>query len=245
MTKPLCLITGVGDATGAALARRFAAGGYRVAMVARNAERLKALEREIAQSMALTCDVGDLDALSAAITIVSAEMGDPEVLVHNAVAHSFDSFLDGDPKELERNFRINTTSLLYLARAVAPSMIEAGRGAIMVTGNTAAHRGVPKYALFAPTKAAQRILAQSLARDLGPKGVHVGYITVDGAIDVTWLGPDSERPSWLVPPAEWPWPREDYFAKPAAIADEVFHMAHQDRSTWAFDLVIRPFAEEW
>ena len=172
-------------------------------------------------------------------------MGAPEILVHNAVAHTFDTFLDADPEELERNFRVNTTSLLHLARALVPAMIEAGHGAIMVTGNTASHRGVPKYALFAPTKAAQRILCESLARDLGPQGIHVGYVTIDAAIDATWLGPDDKKPSWLVPPAGWKWPSEDFFAKPDAIADEVYHLAHQDRSTWAFDLVIRPFAEKW
>ena len=245
MSKPVCLITGVGDATGAALARRFAAGGYRVAMIARNADRLTALEATVDGSKAFVCDVGDLDALAATVGRVRSEMGVPSVLVHNAVAHTFGTFLEADPEELERNFRVNTTSLLYLARALAPDLIKAGRGAIMITGNTASHRGVPRYALFAPTKAAQRILAESLARDLGPKGVHVGYVTIDAAIDVTWLGTEDERPPWLTPPDDWPWPREDYFAKPDAIAEEVFHMAHQDRSTWAFDLVIRPFAERW
>ena len=245
MAQAVALITGVGDSTGAALARRFAAGGYRVAMIARNAARLKALEEEIEGARAFVCDVGDLDALTATVDKVRAEMGKPAVLIHNAVAHTFNTFLEADPEELERNFRVNTTALLYLARALVPDMIAAGQGAIMVTGNTASHRGVPNYALFAPTKAAQRILAQSLARDLGPKGIHVGYITVDAAIDVTWLGSGSERPRWLEPPADWPWPRDDYFAKPEAIAEEVFHLAHQDRSTWAFDLVVRPFAEKW
>lgn len=245
MSRPVALITGVGDSTGAALARRFAAGGYQVAMIARNAERLKALEDEIEGSKAFVCDVGDLDALMATVAEIRSTLGPPGVLVHNAVAHTFATFLDADPTDLERNFRVNTTALLYLARALAPDMITAGQGAIMVTGNTASHRGVPNYALFAPTKAAQRILAQALAKDLGPKGVHVGYITIDAAIDVTWLGSGDERPSWLEPPAGWPWAREDYFAKPEAIAEEVFHLAHQDRSTWSFDLVIRPFAEKW
>ena len=245
MSAPVCLITGVGDSTGAALARRFAAGGYRVAMLARNAERLAALEAEIEGSKAYVCDVGDLDALAATLAEVRAALGKPAVLVHNAVAHSFATFLEGDPALLERNFRVNTTALLHLARALAPDMIEAGSGAILATGNTASHRGVPNYALFAPTKAAQRVLCQSLARELGPKGVHVGYVTIDAAIDVTWLGTPEERPAWLTPPPDWPWPREDYFAKPAAIAEEVFHLAHQDRSTWTFDLVIRPFAEKW
>ena len=245
MTKPVCLITGVGDSTGAALVRRFAAGGYRVAMIARNAVRLKALQDEIDDTQAYVCDLSDLEALALTVAEVRAGLGTPEILVHNAVAHSFEDFLEADPAALERNFRVNTTALLHLARALAPDMIEAGHGAIMVTGNTASHRGTPNYALFAPTKAAQRILAESLARHLGPKGIHVGYVTVDAAIDVTWLGPDTARPPWLVPPKDWPWPREDFFAKPGAIAEEVFHLAHQDRSTWAFDLVIRPFAERW
>jgi len=80
---------------------------------------------------------------------------------------------------------------------------------------------------------------------LGPKGVHVGYVTIDAAIDVTWLGSDEEQPARLLPPKDWPWPREDYFANPDAIAAEVYHLAHQDRSTWTFDLVIRSFAERW
>jgi len=245
VTAPVALITGVGDSTGTALARRFAAGGYRVAMLARNAARLAALEAEIEGARAFVRDLDDLEALAATVAEVRETLGKPEVLIHNAVAHSFETFLEGDPALLERNFRVNTTALLHLARALAPDMIAAGRGAILATGNTASHRGVPNYALFAPTKAAQRILCQALARDLGPKGIHVGYVTIDAAIDVTWLGSEDERPDWLTPPADWPWPREDFFAKPAAIAEEVFHLAHQHRSTWTFDLVIRPFAERW
>ncbi len=234
MSTPVALITGVGDGTGAALARRFAQGGYRVAMLARNHERLEALENEISDAKGYVCDIGDLDALMATVETVRSEMGDPSVLVHNAVSATFKSFLEADPEDLERNFRVNTTSLLYLARALAPAMVEAAQGAIMVTGNTAALRGIPNTAVFAPTKAAQRILAQSLARDLGPKGVHVAYITIDAAIDTPWtripFHPDKP---------------DEFFSKPEAIAEEVFHVAHQDRSTWAFDLVVRPFAETW
>jgi len=243
--KPLCLITGVGDATGTALVKRFVAGGYRVAMIARNGERLNAIAEEVKETHAYVCDVGDLKALSETLKTIRAELGPATVLIHNAVAHTFDTFLDADPEKLEKNFRVNTTALLHLARDVAPNMIEAGHGAIIATGNTASHRGVANYALFAPTKAAQRILAQSMARDLGPKGVHVAYVTIDAPIDVAWLGPMEERPDWLVPPKDWPWPHEDFFAKPPAIANEVYHIAHQDRSTWSFDHTIRPFAEKW
>ncbi len=244
-TRPLCLITGVGDATGAALVRRFVQGGYRVAMIARNAKRLATLEQEIDNAEAYICDVGDLGKLTAVIKLVQKELGSPTVVIHNAVAHSFDRFLDADPSELERNFRVNVTAFLYMSRALAPAMVQAGKGAIIATGNTASHRGVPNYALFAPTKAAQRIFAEAMARDLGPQGVHVGYVTVDAAIDVTWLGPAEDKPAWLLPPSDWPFEQADFYAKPLAIADEVYHLAHQDRSTWAFDMVVRPFAEHW
>lgn len=203
-------------------------------MLARNQERLEALENEIADAKAYICDIADLDALMATVEAVRSEMGVPSVLVHNAVSATFKTFLDADPEDLERNFRVNTTSLLYLARALAPAMVEAGRGVIMVTGNTAALRGIPNTAVFAPTKAAQRILAQSLARDLGPKGVHVAYVTIDAAIDTPWT---------RVP--IHPNKPDDFFSKPEAIAEEVFHVAHQDRSTWSFDVMIRPFAERW
>lgn len=246
MTKPVCLVTGVGDATGSAIVRRFADGGYRVVMIARNAGRLDRLAEEIADAYAYPCDVGDLEALEGTIANIKRDLGRVQVLIHNAVAHTFGSFMTSDPTELERNFRVNTTSLLYLARVLVPDMIEAALGAIIATGNTASHQGVPDYALFAPTKAAQRILCELLARELGPKRVHVGYVTIDAAIDATWLGEsDDERPSWLLPPDDWPWSREDYFAKPQAIAGEVFHMAHQHPSAWAFETTIRPFAEKW
>jgi NADP-dependent 3-hydroxy acid dehydrogenase YdfG len=246
VNQPVCIVTGVGDATGSAIVRRFVAGGYRVAMIARNAERLTRLADEIDETYAYPCDVGDLDALERTIAAIQLDVGTVRSAVHNAVAHTFGTFLDSDPAELERNFRVNTTALLYLARQVAPEMIRAKQGSIIVTGNTASHRGVPNYALFAPTKAAQRILCESLSRDLGPKRVHVGYVTIDAPIDVAWLGEsDGERPKWLIPPEDWPWSRDDFCAKPGAIADEVFHMAHQHHTTWAFETTIRPFAEKW
>ena len=234
MTKKIAMITGVGDGTGAALARGLTRDGYRVAMLARNRVRLTALAAEITGATAYVCDVGDLVALASTIETIRADMGDPSVLVHNAVSATFATFLEADPADLERNFRTNTTALLYLARDLAPSMIADRSGAILVTGNTAALRGLPNTAVFAPTKAAQRILAQSLARELGPHGIHVAYITIDAAIDTPWtrVPLHADKP-------------DDFFSKPDAIADEVLHILHQDRSTWSFDVVLRPFGEKW
>ena len=234
MNDKVCLVTGVGEGTGAAIARRFASGGYRVAMLARNEERLAALEKELEGSRAFAFDLEDLDRLVEVCQWVKENMGVPDVLVHNAVRATFDTFLEGDPDDLERNFRVNTTSLLYLARAFAPDMVKRGSGAIAVTGNTAAFRGIPSYALFSPTKAAQRNLAQALARDLAPRGVHIAYLNIDAVIDVPWTR-DRFHPD----------KPDEFFIKPVDIAEEVFHVAHQPRSAWSFDVEIRPFGEKW
>ncbi|MGY1529847.1 SDR family NAD(P)-dependent oxidoreductase [Luteimonas sp. A649] len=228
-TKPLALVTGVGPGTGTALVRRFAEGGYRVAMLARNADRLAALEAEIPDTIAVPCDVTDVAALEQAI----AEVGMPKVVVHNAVGGAFGTFMEIEAETLQKNFDINTMALFNLARLTAPAMVEAGEGALIVTGNTSAQRGREGFAGFAPTKAAQRILAESLARDLGPKGVHVAYLIIDAVIDVPW---QRER----LPEAA-----DDFFISPASIAGEVWHLAHQPRDAWSFLAEVRPFHEPW
>jgi NAD(P)-dependent dehydrogenase (short-subunit alcohol dehydrogenase family) len=232
MSQEVCLVTGVGPGTGTALARRFAEG-YRVAMIARSEERLGALEAELDGAVAFPCDVSDETALRATFEKITAEMGAPSVLLHNAVGGAFGDFLSIDPAVLERNFQINTMSLLHLARMAAPAMIEAGKGAILCTGNTATYRGKAFFAGFAPTKAAQRILAESMARSLGPKGVHVAYVAIDAVIDVPWTrkaNPDAP---------------DSFFCKPADIAGECWHIVHQPRSAWTFDVMIRPDGESW
>jgi NAD(P)-dependent dehydrogenase (short-subunit alcohol dehydrogenase family) len=233
MDPRVCVVTGVGPGTGAALARRFAADGYRVALLARSAERLEKLAAELPNARAYPVDVADLDALRAVLARVRAELGAPSVLLHNAVAGGFGSFDTVTPEALELRFRVNVTALLVLAQELAPAMIEAGWGAIAVTGNTSAWRGKAAFAGFAPTKAAQRILAESLARALGPQGVHVAYVVTDAVIDVPWTRkafPD--RP-------------DDFFIQPSGIADAVHHVVHQERSAWTFELDLRPYGENW
>src|SRR5262245_13197985 len=161
MTKPVCVITGVGPGTGSALVRRFVSGGYRVAMLARNAGRLDALAGELDDAHAFACDVSDHAQVDATIAAIEAELGAVDLLIHNAVGGAFGSFLEIDPEVLNRNFQVNTMPLLHLARRLAPAMIDAGEGAIIVTGNTSALRGKPRVAGFARTKAAQRIMADA------------------------------------------------------------------------------------
>ena len=237
--KPICLIFGTGPGTGAACAQRFVVGGYRIAMLARDKGRLDALESEIGEAKGYVCDASNLEQIVSVIEQVTLEMGPPKIAIHNAVSGILEGggssrFMESDPTRLERNFRVNTTSLLYLARAVAPAMIEAGEGAIVVTGNTSAMRGRANFAYFAPTKAAQRILAQAMARDLGPQGVHVAYVLIDAAINTPRTRPlfANERP-------------DEFFCEPHAIAEEIYHVAHQHRSAWSFDVELRPDIENW
>jgi NAD(P)-dependent dehydrogenase (short-subunit alcohol dehydrogenase family) len=233
MDPRVCVVTGVGPGTGAALVRRFAADGYRVAMLARDETRLAKLAAELPGVRAYPVDVADLDALRGALERVRSELGAPSVLLHNAVAGGFGTFESVKPEQLEHRFRVNVTSLLVLAQELAPAMIAAGHGAIVVTGNTSAWRGKAAFAGFAPTKAAQRILAESLARALGPKGVHVAYVVTDAVIDVPWTRkafPD--RP-------------DEFFIQPSGIADAVHHVVHQERSAWTFELDLRPYGENW
>jgi NAD(P)-dependent dehydrogenase (short-subunit alcohol dehydrogenase family) len=229
----VCIVAGVGPGTGAALSRRFAAGGYRVAMLARDEQRLAALEREIDGSRGYAVDVTDATRVKEVVDRVHAEMGSASVLVHNAVSGAFAEFLDVAPAVLEGTLRTNVLSLLLLGQAVVPQMIAGGGGAIVVTGNTSAWRGSANFAAFAPSKAAQRILAQSMARSLGPKGVHVAYVVIDAVIDVPWT-----RQAFAGKP-------DEFFARPDAIADTVYHVAHQDRSAWTFEVDLRPFGERW
>jgi len=233
MTMPMAVVSGVGPGTGRAIVERFASGGYRVAMLARNPERLAAFESAIANTLGVVCDVSDERQVDAAVAAVRSKLGPPEVLIHNAVGGWFGNFLEVDPAILNQNFQVNTMGLLYLARRLAPSMIEAGKGAIVVTGNTSAIRGKATFAAFAPTKAAQRILAESMARFLGPKGVHVAYVVIDAVIDLEWTRRlQSDKP-------------DEFFCKPADIADEIWHVVHQNPSAWSFDVQIRPFGENW
>jgi NAD(P)-dependent dehydrogenase (short-subunit alcohol dehydrogenase family) len=233
VTKPVCLVTGVGPGNGAALARRFASEGYRVAMLARSADRLELLAKEIGDAHAYPCDVADPRALGEVLERVRGELGTVEVALHNAGSGAFTSFEQLSFEAFEQAWRVNALALLALAKGVVAGMRQLRRGAIVVTGATASLRGNPMTAAFAPAKAAQRSLAQSLAKTLGPQGIHVALVVVDGVIDIpatrAFL---RDRP-------------DDFFLKPDAIAEAIWHLVQQDRSAWTFEVDLRPFGEKW
>ena len=233
MSNKHALVTGVGPGTGAAVVRRFAEAGYKVTMLARNEERLRSFEAEVPGSAAYPVDVTDTPKFIETLDRICAERGDPEIVVHNAVGGTIGTFDAIDPALLQRNFDINVMAFLHLARRLTPAMVAAGKGVLIASGNTSALRGKPRFAAFAPTKAAQRILAESIAREIGPKGVHVGYLIIDAVIDLEWTR--------KIRPNE----PDDYFIKPAHIADEIYRMAHQPKGAWSFNVEVRPFGETW
>ncbi|TCU68219.1 short-subunit dehydrogenase [Bradyrhizobium sp. R2.2-H] len=231
--KPIAIVTGVGPGTGAAIVKRFSAGGFRIIALARSAELIDRLAQELPDVHAMTCDVSDESQVRIVITEAKRRFGPADVLIHNAVGGGWGNFREIDPMLLKGNFEVNVMGLLYLARQVAPDMIDRGKGAILVTGNTSSIRGKANFAGFAPTKAAQRILAESIARDLGPLGVHVSYVLIDAVIDTPRMRARmSDKP-------------DEFFIKPTAIADELFHLYGQDRSAWSFLTELRPFNENW
>ena len=233
MSKRVALVTGVGPGTGSSIARRFSDGGYKVAMIARDKERLKSLEDELEDSKGYSCELRNQEYLNSTIDNIIKDFGYPDVFIHNAVRGTRGNFLEFTSEELQSNFDINVLALHRIAQKVAPEMIKKNKGDIIVTGNTSAHSGKANFGGTAATKAAQKILTESFARYLNPKGIHVAYITIDAAIDLEWT-----RKAWPDKP-------DDFFIQPDDIASEVWHIAHQSKSAWTFDHWLRPFGENW
>ena len=229
----LCVITGVGAGNGASFSRRFTREGYRVVMLARNLAYLETLATEIPGSVAMECDVRDPGAIQQVFARIHEEIGTIDTLIYNAGAGEWASIMDTSLEGMESSWATNTLGLVACAQQVIPSMTENGEGNIMVIGATASLRGGAQSMAFASAKAAQRSVAQSMARDLGPKGIHVGYLIIDGIIDI-------ERTR-----ARFPDRANDFFMQPDAIADSVYALTQQDRSAWAFEIDLRPYGEKW
>lgn len=229
----LCVITGVGAGNGASFSRRFTREGYRVVMLARNLGYLETLAKEIPGSVAMECDVRDPGAIQQVFTRIHEDIGTVDTLIYNAGAGEWASIMDTSLEGMQSSWATNTLGLVACAQQVIPSMTENGEGNIMVIGATASLRGGAQSTAFASAKAAQRSVAQSMARDLGPKGIHVGYLIIDGIIDI-------ERTRERFPDRA-----NDFFMQPDAIADSVYALTQQDRSAWAFEIDLRPYGEKW
>jgi NAD(P)-dependent dehydrogenase (short-subunit alcohol dehydrogenase family) len=231
MAKDVALVVGAGPGLGMALSRRFAEGGFTVAIASRDRARLDA---DAGGSIhAYTCDAGDAASVAQLYDAIARDHGDPSLVVYNASAMVRGSVLDLDPAEVERVWRISCLGALLVGQQAARRMVANGRGTILFTGATAALRGGANFAGFAIGKFGQRALAQSMARDLGPKGIHVAHVIVDGLIaaarNKAWQaehGPDSAL-------------------DPAAIAEAYWQLHLQPKSAWTQELDLRPWVEKF
>jgi NAD(P)-dependent dehydrogenase (short-subunit alcohol dehydrogenase family) len=231
--KRVCAVVGVGAGNGAAFARRFASEGYAVALLARGTELTAAMTKELPDARAYTCDVGDAASVESAFGAIRAELGEVDTLIFNAGSGTWKTIEDATAADFESAWRVNSLGAFLTSKQVIPAMKKAGRGNIVFIGATASRRGNVKTAVFAPAKAAQRSLAESMARHLWPAGIHVAVVIVDGIVDL----PRTRAMMKDKPDA--------FFLKPDDLADSVFHLTEQHRSTWSFEVEARPFGETW
>jgi len=231
--KDVCAVVGVGPGNGAAFARRFAAEGYAVALLARSTDTTRDLAATLPGSRAYACDVGDAASVARAFEAIRGDLGDVDVLVYNAGSGVWGTIDDVRAEDFEAAWRVNTLGAFLVSKQVISGMRAKKKGSIVFVGATASRRGVPRTTAFAPAKAAQRSLAEAMARHLWPAGIHVSVIIVDGAVD---LPRTRER---------MPDKPDTFFIKPDDVADTAFWLTRQHPSAWSFEVEARPFGEIW
>ncbi len=232
-TKKVCVVVGVGPGNGAALGRRFANEGYAVALLARTAATSEPLAADLADARAFRCDVTDAESVARVFAEIAREMGPVHTLLYNAGSGTWGNVEEISPSALDDAFRVNALGLLVCSKQVIPAMKAQGEGNIVVIGATASRRGVARTAAFAPAKAAQRSLAESMARHLWPQRIHVCLIIVDGVVDL---------PRTRAMMKDKP---DDFFVAPDDVADTAFRLTAQPRSAWSFEVEARPYKESW
>ena len=241
-SKPnVALVAGVGDGLGGAVARRFARGGHPTVLVARSADRLARIADQIAvaggRGIAYVADLREESAVTKLFDDVEAEIGAIEVAVFNAGANYRASILDTPADMFEKVWRLGCYAGFLVGREAARHMAPRGQGTILFTGATASLRGSSQFAAFAAAKGGVRQVAQAMARELGPQGIHVASVIIDGMID-------SERVRERFPERVAQLPPEGML-KPDDIAEVYWQLHQQPRSTWSFEADLRPWAEKF
>lgn len=229
MTRPVCAVIGIGPKNGEAFARKFAECGYAIALLSRSTDLSGRLAQEFEQAKAYACDASNPDSLIETFEQVRDDLGPVDVLIYNAGSGSWKTVEEVSAKEFESSWRINALGGLVAAQQVIPDMKAKGSGNIIFVGATASLRGVPKTAGFAPAKAAQRILAQSMAKHLGPQGIHVALLIIDGQI-----GNAGSRETDAGTQLD-----------PRDIAETAYQLTQQPRSARSFEVDLRPAKERW
>ena len=224
------LIVGAGSGLSASLARAFAAEGMAVALAARSVEDLADLCRETG-ARAFTCDASVHAGVQALFAQVEAALGAPDVVVYNASYRTRGALVDLDPAEVQRALTVSAFGGFLVAQEATRRMLPHGHGAILFTGASASVKGYAQSAPFAMGKFALRGLAQSLARELAPAGIHVAHFVIDGGIRSARRAESADKPDALL--------------DPDAIAASYLHVLKQPRSAWTWELELRPWVERF
>lgn len=227
MSYRSALIVGTGPGLSSSLARLFARHDLAVAVAARDTAKLAGLAAETACSLH-NCDATDPEAVARLFTEVDTRQGPPDVVVYNASARARGPVVELDPEAVRRAIEVSAFGAFLVAQQAARRMLPAGRGAILLTGATAGVKGFANSSSFAMGKFALRGLAQAMARELAPAGIHVAHFVIDGGI----RGPN--RPS-----------DNDSMLDPDAIAETYWHVMQQHRSAWSWEVEVRPWVEKW
>ena len=235
------LVIGAGDATGGAIAKRFAREGYIACVTRRSADKLQPLVDEIraagGQAQGFASDARKEDEVAALVEQIESCIGPIEAFVFNIGANVPCSILEETARKYFKIWEMACFSAFLTAQAVARRMVTRGRGTILFTGATAGLRGASHFAAFAGAKHGVRALAQSMARELGPLNIHVGHVVVDGAIDTAFI-----RDSF---PEMYARKEQDGILNPEHIADNYWFLHAQPRDAWTFELDLRPWMEKW
>jgi NAD(P)-dependent dehydrogenase (short-subunit alcohol dehydrogenase family) len=239
--NPVAIVIGAGDATGGAIARRFAREGFTAVVVRRTAAALEplvaAIEAEGGRAVAMATDARDEEAMVALFDRVEAEIGPVGVAVFNIGANVPSPILAETARKYRKIWELTALAGFLTGREAARVMGPRGSGTILFTGATASVRGGAGFAAFAGGKHALRALAQSMARELGPQGIHVGHVIVDGAIDTAFI-----RDSF---PERYAAKAEDGILDPDHIADAYWFLHAQSRDAWTHELDLRPWTEKF
>ena len=242
MNQPkAALIIGAGDATGGAIAKRFAAEGYVACITRRNADRLEPLAADIRAAggvaRAFGSDARKEDQMVELVAEVERDIAPIEVAVFNVGGNVRFPIAETTARVYYKVWEMACFGGFLMGREVAKRMQPRGRGTIIFTGATASMRGGSGFAAFAGAKAALRALAQSMARELGPEGIHVAHAVIDGAIDTAWI-----RETF---PERYAAKEQDGIVDPAQIAEAYWMLHNQQRSAWTHELDLRPWIERW
>jgi NAD(P)-dependent dehydrogenase (short-subunit alcohol dehydrogenase family) len=239
--KKVALVIGAGDATGGAIARRFAREGYVAAVVRRNAEKLEPLveqiEAEGGAARAFGVDARQEEQMVGLVETIEREIGTLEVAVFNIGANVRFGIRETTARVYYKVWEMACFSGFLIGREAAKVMVPRGRGTILFTGATASIRGRDGYSAFSGAKHALRALAQSMARELGPEGIHVAHTVIDGAIDTEWI-----RSNF---PERYKAKEQDGILNPDHIAEHYWLLHRQPRDTWTHELDLRPWSESW